>query len=221
MARVYELTDKGRGMEFKNQQKLVHGALLDGPRTAEQIGESIKAALVTRQAPSKVAQFYLSVWKKQGIVRVSNENGQASAPANVVKSDEPQEIEQLNTPTLNDGVEDLADAMIDAATPVPTETSSDESAAVDIESEESPNPEPETRELPALQQREDESNMSFVFRLVTQRPGIFPTDIEEITSGAMRKKTAADTLRRLQGAGHVARTDQGYRAVVNNPYTER
>lgn len=208
MARVYELTDKGRGMAFKNQQALVHGALLDGPRTAEQIAESIKAKLVTRQAPVKVAQFYLSVWKKEGVVKISNDA--SDAPANVVKTDELQEVAQL-----------AETAPVDA--PVSEGTSSETVTAADIESvtiadgETAP---PATSELPALQQGENETLMAFIFRLVDVRPGIFPTDVEEITSGAVRKKQAADTMRRLQGAGHIARTDNGYRVVANNRYTE-
>lgn len=208
MARVYELTDKGRGMAFKNQQALVHGALLDGPRTAEQIAEVIKVKLVTRQAPVKVAQFYLSVWKKEGVVKISNDA--SDAPANVVKTDEPQEVAQL-TET----------ASVDA--PVSEGTSSETVTAADIESvtiadgETAP---PATSELPALQQGENETLMAFIFRLVGARPGIFPTDVEEITSGAIRKKQAADTMRRLQGAGHIARTDSGYRVVSNNPYSD-
>lgn len=200
MARIYELTDKGRGMEFKNQQKLVHGALLDGPRTAEQIAEAIKSTLVTRQPPVKVAQFYLSTWKKDGVVRISNE---APEPTNVEKVNEKQEVAQLSETTpVSDGNESQ-----------PVEVAA-------IESAESVNPLPTTSELPALQQGEDETLMAFLFRIVKTRPGTFPLDVEEITSGAIRKKQAADTLRRLQGAGHVVRQDDGFHAVENNPYTE-
>lgn len=216
MARVYELTDKGRGMEMKNQQGLIHNAMHDGPRTVEQIAASIKATLVTRQPAEKVVAFYMSTWKKDGVVRVTNESFETTVKGTEVTTApaEKQVITSQGVSVVTVGELGLVD------TPVSDEILKLPSNERDIiqGEERAEAVSPANDRDPALQQRDGETLMSYIFRLAQDYGPIWPTDVEQLTFGAIRKKQAQDTLSKLKGAQHVAKSEDGYRAVSNNPY---
>lgn len=71
-ARHYELDELVMvEHQFSGQAELIVRTMLDKhPITAKQITDAIKARLTTRQDPLRVVSFYLSTWKKSGLVRV-------------------------------------------------------------------------------------------------------------------------------------------------------
>jgi hypothetical protein len=59
---------------FKGQAQLVVKSLLDKhPQTAAEIAEDIAPKLQTRQDPIRVVAFYLSTWKKSGLIVVAED----------------------------------------------------------------------------------------------------------------------------------------------------
>lgn len=80
MAKTYTITAKGANeAKTKGQQALIAADLVANPgSTIEQIADRIKANLTTRQEPSRVVAFYMSTWKKKGLVIVSGESGISS-----------------------------------------------------------------------------------------------------------------------------------------------
>lgn len=77
MAKTYTLTVKGANeAKTKGQQALISEDLRNNPgSTIEQIADRIKANLTTRQDPVRVVAFYMSTWKKKGLVVVAGESG--------------------------------------------------------------------------------------------------------------------------------------------------
>lgn len=72
---TYELTAKGTAQlineEIGAQPALVAGALKNmGGATAAEIADKIDKKLETRQPVMRVVGFYLTTWKKDGLVRV-------------------------------------------------------------------------------------------------------------------------------------------------------
>lgn len=85
MAKYYVLNaDKVAETKFGEQASLIVKALEDKqPDTVKGVSDRIKDQLKTRQTPERVVNFYLSTWRKRGIVSyaegpeetpVSNEN---------------------------------------------------------------------------------------------------------------------------------------------------
>jgi hypothetical protein len=74
-AKRYELNETELGeQKFKGQAQLVVRSLLDKhPQTAQEIADDIKEKLTTRQDPIRVVAFYLSTWKKTGLIVVAEE----------------------------------------------------------------------------------------------------------------------------------------------------
>jgi hypothetical protein len=77
MAKTYTLTTKGANeAKTKGQQALITSDLIANPgSTIEQIAARIKPNLTTRQDPARVVAFYMSTWKKKGLVIVAGESG--------------------------------------------------------------------------------------------------------------------------------------------------
>ena len=77
MAKTYTLTVKGNNeAKTKGQQALIVEDLRSNPgSTIEQIAERIKGNLTTRQDPNRVVAFYMSTYKKKGLVVVTGESG--------------------------------------------------------------------------------------------------------------------------------------------------
>lgn len=75
MAKLYQLNgDKVAESKFGVQASLIVKALEDKqPDTVAGVAERIKNELVTRQSPERVVNFYLSTWRKKGIVSVVGE----------------------------------------------------------------------------------------------------------------------------------------------------
>ncbi len=73
-AKTYELDDSVLGetkVQAKGQAQLIITSLMNKhPNTAQGIADDIKSRLTTRQDPLRVVSFYLSTWKKSGLVRV-------------------------------------------------------------------------------------------------------------------------------------------------------
>jgi hypothetical protein len=91
-ANGYVLTEKiPVEQKFRGQAALIHGFLKaagDQPRTVAEQVAAIEKDLTTRQDPTRVVSFYMSVWKKKGWVRpVGVEVPDEIAAAD--KSDEP------------------------------------------------------------------------------------------------------------------------------------
>ena len=74
-AKRYELNETELGeQKFKGQAELVVRSLLNRhPQTAQEIADDIKDKLTTRQDPIRVVAFYLSTWKKSGLIVVSED----------------------------------------------------------------------------------------------------------------------------------------------------
>jgi len=106
MARTYELTEKGRAMQFTGQQGVIHQALHDGPRSVSQIAEVVKPNLQTRQTPTKVVAFYMSTWRGLDYVRVVSDDGPSEPPA-AKTANAPVSSENVSQPTEPAAIESL------------------------------------------------------------------------------------------------------------------
>jgi hypothetical protein len=83
---TYELTAKGTAQlideEIGAQPALVAGALKSaGKATAAEIADKIDKKLETRQPVMRVVGFYLTTWKKDGLVRIVKQPKAAAAKA--------------------------------------------------------------------------------------------------------------------------------------------
>jgi hypothetical protein len=74
-AKRYELNETELGeQKFKGQAQLIVKSLLDRhPQTAQEIADDIASRLTTRQDPIRVVAFYLSTWKKSGLILVAED----------------------------------------------------------------------------------------------------------------------------------------------------
>lgn len=76
-AKRYELDDSVLGdtkVKATGQAVLIINSLMNRhPQTAQEIADDIKAKLTTRQDPLRVVAFYLSTWKKTGMIVVSED----------------------------------------------------------------------------------------------------------------------------------------------------
>jgi hypothetical protein len=74
MRDLYELTEKGLALPLQRglQPRMIMAELHRGPRTTAQVVEAIKESLVTRQDPTRVVMFYMSRFKKNGIIAISS-----------------------------------------------------------------------------------------------------------------------------------------------------
>lgn len=107
-AKRYELNESELGeQKFKGQAALVVRSLLDRhPQTAQEIADDIKAKLTTRQEPLRVVGFYLSTWKKAGLIVVSADEAPVAAgksseapvvPDNAPEEQDERDLAQLET----------------------------------------------------------------------------------------------------------------------------
>lgn len=81
-ARLYELDESAiQDLKPHGQAALIITSLLNKhPQAAQDIADDIKAKLQTRQDPLRVVSYYLSVWKKSGIVNVVGQVGEKKSP---------------------------------------------------------------------------------------------------------------------------------------------
>lgn len=123
MAKTYTLTGKGLNeAKTKGQQALIVEDLRANPgSTIEQIAARIKANLTTRQDPARVVAFYMSTYKKKGLVIVTGESGTDAPP--------PTEVQTI----VDDPIET-------SETPVSTEAFSGETPTTDIAQDEAAKP---------------------------------------------------------------------------------
>jgi repressor of nif and glnA expression len=71
MARAYTLTGEAAKQKFGVQAALITSAMSETePLTTSQITAKIKDRLITRQDPERVVAFYMTTWKKKGIVQL-------------------------------------------------------------------------------------------------------------------------------------------------------
>jgi hypothetical protein len=101
MAKLYRLNeDKVAETKFGVQASLIVKALEDKqPDTVKGVADRIKDVLTTRQSPERVVNFYLSTWRKKGLVSVvgdaeeipvSNGNSSSDAEPGDTADDTPQ-----------------------------------------------------------------------------------------------------------------------------------
>ena len=70
--RTYSLHKVPEDAKFRGQQALIIEDLKTNPNsTTKQIADRIKGKLETRQDPERVVGFYMSTWKKKGLVAVA------------------------------------------------------------------------------------------------------------------------------------------------------
>jgi hypothetical protein len=70
-AKRYSIVEDRIPQKLGPQPELIVRALMDKPgQTVKEIAARIKSKLVTRQDPERVVNFYMSTWKKKGIVSV-------------------------------------------------------------------------------------------------------------------------------------------------------
>lgn len=87
-ARLYELGDLG-DQKFKGQAALIVKALQDkSPQTVAELAEVIAKDLVTRQDPLRVVSFYISTWKKRGLIKAVDGEPEPTTEPNA-ETDEP------------------------------------------------------------------------------------------------------------------------------------
>jgi hypothetical protein len=66
----YELTGDLSDKVQSPQQLLIRDAMQKlGPATAAEIADQVKDRLKTKQEPQRVVAFYLTAWKKSGVVK--------------------------------------------------------------------------------------------------------------------------------------------------------
>lgn len=116
---TYKRTEKQNEKNLRGQAELVMAALEAHPEgaTLEQLTETVVAGgLVTRQDPSRIVSYYLSIFRKQGLVLTVKPV--VAAPATPVAStepiaDEPSDDEDEDDEELEDETED-EDELVDA-----------------------------------------------------------------------------------------------------------
>jgi hypothetical protein len=81
-ARLYELDESAiQDLKPHGQAALIITSLQNKhPQAAQDIADDIKSKLQTRQDPLRVVSYYLSVWKKSGIVNVVGQVGEKKSP---------------------------------------------------------------------------------------------------------------------------------------------
>jgi hypothetical protein len=68
----YQLTGDLSDKIKSPQQLLIRDAMQKlGPATAAEIADQIKDKLKTKQGPQRVVAFYLTAWKKVGVVKMA------------------------------------------------------------------------------------------------------------------------------------------------------
>jgi len=118
-AKRYELNESELGeQKFKGQAALVVKSLLNRhPQTAQEIADDIKGELTTRQDPLRVVGFYLSTWKKAGLIIVASDEVPVAAEkpseAPVVPDNAPEENDERDLATMEDNAELLLEKRFD------------------------------------------------------------------------------------------------------------
>ena len=109
IVRMFTLTPKAKG-DYKGQQKLIIDAMTAAkrPLSTPQIAEEIAGSLQTRQDPQRVVAFYMSVWKKKGMVAVSEVD--AEVPAGSAAEGEGEDAENGDEDEAEDAEGDDAEA---------------------------------------------------------------------------------------------------------------
>ncbi len=181
MAKTYTITPKGLNeAKTKGQQALIAQDLVANPgSTIEQIAERIKANLTTRQEPSRVVAYYMSTWKKKGLVVVAGESG----IADISVADA--------TSTIRPDPEDVVEE-----TPVLPGNFNGENKPVDIAGA-------TVTEKPTLGERIME------FAKEKGENGFWPDDVVAELNGEVSKKQVQDSLRRLAAKSMLVRSDSG------------
>ena len=118
-AKTYEIDEAVLAetqVKSNGQAQLIINSLVNKhPVTAQQIADDIKARLTTRQDPLRVVSFYLSTWKKSGLVKVVgvaegespvSTGNRSSAPA---PRDNEQEAPVADDPYADDSEEPVTE----------------------------------------------------------------------------------------------------------------
>lgn len=120
-ARAYTLGKLPEDQKFRGQAALIVDFLRAAPepQTVAQQVTAIEKDLTTRQDPTRVVSFYMSVWKKKGWVKVSEvETTEAAAAADT--SAEPQNDAEAGLATdAQDRVAAELEAGVEAAHAMP------------------------------------------------------------------------------------------------------
>ena len=107
---TYKRTEKQNDKNLRGQAELVMAAIEAHPEgaTLEQLTSSVvEAGLVTRQDPSRIVSYYLSIFRKQGLVLTVKPVATAVAVADPVNSDiEDDEPEGEDDEETEDETED-------------------------------------------------------------------------------------------------------------------
>ena len=121
-ARAYELTGRiPEDQKFKGQAQLIVDFMRksEAPLTVAQTVAAIEKELVTRQDPTRVVSFYMSVWKKKGWVKESSvevTEAEASAAAAADSTDEPMNHSEENLGvTANESIAAQVEADVEAS----------------------------------------------------------------------------------------------------------
>ncbi len=120
--RTFVLTEKlPKDQKFRGQARLIIEAMQKAakPLTAKQTADAIVKELETRQDPERVVNFYMSVWKKKGWVKVA---GEVEAPAAEEKKEDevpenginPEDAESVGA-SEKERAEAAAEADVEAA----------------------------------------------------------------------------------------------------------
>jgi hypothetical protein len=114
--KLYQIVEAKVPQKLGPQPSLIVRTMLDanGGMTVKQIADRIKHKLVTRQDPERVVNFYMSVWKKKGIVTVT---GEAAAETPVSTGSSVETIGAGDIATVS--AEDLVGPQGDANQPDP------------------------------------------------------------------------------------------------------
>lgn len=104
------------------QAELIVKAMLDSGTglTVKEVADFIKDKLQTRQDPVRVVNFYMSTWKKKGLVEVSGEipvfdkDLSSGPPAGDIVDEQGQQRPHVDTPPFDYGAATLKSAVAQA-----------------------------------------------------------------------------------------------------------
>jgi hypothetical protein len=192
-SKLYKLNED-KLAEYKPgvQAQLIIKSLMDrNPQTVKQIAEDIKASLQTRQQPERVVNFYMSTWKKAGMVEVVGTENEETPVSTGNHSSEAE-------------VGDSADAITeqDYIRNAPT----DLEAALEGYTEDNPDPGPEEFDWV------NSSLKAAVLEAVNRGGGSTAQDISillQMKGRTANPKQVNDAVSKLVKDGKLNRTEQG------------
>jgi hypothetical protein len=192
-SKLYKLNeDKLAEYKAGNQAQLIIKSLMDrNPQTVKQIAEDIKMRLVTRQPAERVVNFYMSTWKKAGMVEVVGSQVEEAPVSTGTSSSEQQDGDSADAITEQDYVRNAPDGY----------------------TEDNPDPGPE--EFDWVNSTLKDAVLETVLRFPSCATAQDISHQLQMLGRTANPKQVNDSVSKLVKSGHLERTADGIKAEVH------